>query len=59
MSDERARTHLAWLIWCFGQGYVKAEDRAILTNWVEEEPDADLLAMADEILSLLDRDTGG
>lgn len=24
-----ARTHVAWLLWCVNQGYLKAEDRAI------------------------------
>jgi hypothetical protein len=58
-----AREHLAWLIWCFDQGYVNPRDRAILTNWLLDDParlnphDAklrlQLLAMADEILALL------
>lgn len=57
------REHLAWLMYCYQQGYVKAEDRAILANWLLDDPatlhpdDAalhpHLLAMADEILDAL------
>ncbi len=56
------REHLAWLMWCYQQGYTNAEDRAILTNWFLDDPANDhredaklrveLLAMADEILAL-------
>ena len=56
-----ARTHIAWLLWCLQQGYVKAEDRAILHNWLDDDPatlhpnDAEtrphLLAMADEVIA--------
>lgn len=57
------REHLAWLMWCYKQGYVRAEDRAPMTNWLLhpesvlnpldiEERDA-LLAMADEILAMV------
>jgi hypothetical protein len=59
------REHLAWLIWCMSEGYVKAEDRAILSNWLLDDPatlhphDAELrphlLGMADEILTSLIR----
>lgn len=48
-------------MWCYQQGYVKAEDRAGMTNWLLEDPmtlhpdDAalrpHLLAMADEVLA--------
>lgn len=62
MSERSsARVHLAWLMWCYQQGYVKAEDRAGMTNWLLEDPmtlhpdDAalrpHLLAMADEVLA--------
>lgn len=59
MTD--ARTHTAWLLWCISEGYTKAEDRDILTNWLEKDPihpdDAalrpQLLAMADEVLALM------
>jgi hypothetical protein len=61
MTNEALRRHVAWLMWCLDQGYVNAEDRAVLTyNWLEEDPamlhpdDAarrpHLLAMADEII---------
>lgn len=59
-AGETSRTHIAWLIWCFQQGYVKAEDRAILDNWLDDDPatlhprDAELrphlLALADEVI---------
>jgi hypothetical protein len=62
-----ARTHLAWLIWCFNEGYVTAEDRAVSgPNWLLDDPatmhpdDAKLrphlLTMADEVLGLLAED---
>lgn len=61
MSD--ARTHLAWLIWCYGQGYIKPEDRDILTNWLLDDDASltkndvvtkhELLAAADEVLTAL------
>jgi hypothetical protein len=59
MSSD-ARLHVAWLLWCIDQGYVNAADRAILQNWLKDDPatlhpdDAarrpHLLAMADEVL---------
>lgn len=52
-------------MWCFQQGYVKAEDRAILTNWLLNDESTlhvddlalkpHLLAMADEVLDALAR----
>ena len=58
------REHLAWLIWCMNQGYVKVADRAGMDNWLLEDPatlhasDAELrphlLAMADEVLRQID-----
>ena len=61
MPMTNARTHLAWLMWCYAEGYGNAEDRAIMTNWLLDDPatlspgDAavrrDLLDMADEILA--------
>lgn len=64
MSDS-ARSHLAWLIWCYQQGYTNAEDRAIITSWMDDpesevHPDdvklrRHLLAMADEVLAILER----
>jgi hypothetical protein len=55
------REHIAWLLYCLDQGYTKAEDRALLENWllvsnnelttVELELKADLLAMADEVIA--------
>ena len=59
--ESSTRTHIAWLLWCLDQGYENAADRAILTNWLEDDPatlhpdDAvrreHLLAMADEVIS--------
>lgn len=56
------REHLAWLMWCYRQGYSNPIDREILTNWMGDDPaslvpeDAEerdhLLVMADEILAL-------
>lgn len=60
-----ARTHLAWLLWCYQQGYANPQDRAIMTNWIADDPEQkplcledevereNLLAMADEILRML------
>lgn len=57
------REHLAWLIYCVDHGYTAADDRAILTNWLLQDPstlhpdDAELrphlLAMADEVLEAM------
>jgi len=59
--DEAVRCRVAWLMWCLNQGYVNVEDRAILGNWLEEDPAAlhpddaaqrpHLLAMADEVIA--------
>jgi hypothetical protein len=63
---EDARTHLAWLMWCFQEGYVKAEDREIITNWLTDPAELaaltpqdaklreNLLTMADEVLTVLE-----
>jgi hypothetical protein len=62
---ETARERLAYLMWCYQEGYVKAEDRAIGDgNWLlldasELHPDdvelrEHLLVMADEVLRLID-----
>lgn len=66
---DKLRAHVGWLIWCYGQGYVKAEDRAPLTNWLLDDPvtlhpdDAalrpHLLAMADEVLATIERPGAG
>jgi hypothetical protein len=64
MSDrDKVRYHLAWLMWCFHQGYIKAEDRVGMENWLLDDPatlhPADaalvpyLLEMADEVLRLV------
>ena len=55
------REHVAWLMWCLNQGYVNAEDRSILSNWLKDDPDTlhpddarlrpHLLAMADEVIA--------
>ena len=57
------REHLAWLMWCFYQGYRTRADRAVVVNWLLETDDQlspndiaerdSLLEMADEILDLL------
>jgi hypothetical protein len=60
-----ARFHLAWLLWCYEQGYTKAEDReGGIGNWLLRDPATlcaedvelrlDLLAMADEVLAALE-----
>jgi len=58
---ESARVHLAWLMWCFEEGYRTAEDRVIMENWIALPDEAlslddvitkeNLLAMADEIIA--------
>ncbi len=64
MARNQVREHIGWLIWCMAQGYVKAEDRASLTNWLLEDEATlteddratklALLVMADEILREID-----
>jgi hypothetical protein len=60
MADSiSAREHLAWLLWCVGEGYLKPEDRG--ENWMAEDlttmhpADVELrhhlLVMADEVLA--------
>lgn len=57
------REHLAWLMYCYREGYRTSEERAHLTNWMAtddpsgEHPDDirlrdGLLTMADEVLDL-------
>lgn len=61
MTKDDARVHLAWLMWCFSEGYKNAEDRAIMENWFgehqdnreDEETRRALLMMADEVLAAL------
>lgn len=58
-----ARVTLAWLMWCYEQGYADPADRAILTNFMADDPDThspgdaetmrSLLAMADEVLAIV------
>lgn len=60
----RLREHVAWILWCINQGYVLAEDRAILANWLLDDPSTlhpddakirpGLLDMADEVLNAID-----
>jgi hypothetical protein len=53
---------LAWLMWCYSEGYTKPEDRDILDNWMgepaphpdDEEERIALLGMAAEILAVMD-----
>lgn len=67
-GTETPRVRLAWLMWCYEQGYTDPADRAILTNWMGDDPatlhpddmkqrDA-LLGMADEILALMRAEKG-
>ena len=54
-TTEALRAHVAWLMWCLDQGYVSAEDRAVLeeasrrqgepANWLLDDP-----AKVDEVL---------
>lgn len=63
MNVSEARFHLAWLMWCFKEGYTKAEDRAILDNWLlgdlttmhpeDVKLRSELLRAADEVLAAL------
>lgn len=67
MTEKRIREHVGWLIWCVSQGYVRAEDREGLTNWLLEDDSglhpadvelkAGLLAAADEVLARLAEST--
>jgi hypothetical protein len=62
-GTETPRIRLAWLMWCYEQGYKVPEDRAIITNWLGDDDalltsndrrDRDaLLGMADEVLDLM------
>jgi hypothetical protein len=59
--ESDARVHLAWLMYCWKEGYTNAEDRAVLPNWLLEPDELlhrddvalrpHLLAMADEVLA--------
>lgn len=63
------RTHVAWLLWCANQGYLKPEDRKILRrpHLFEADPETlhpiDLserrvyLQMADEVLAAIEDET--
>lgn len=65
------RETLAWLMWCYEQGYMTPEDRAVGGgNWIADEPDdrlhpddvttkAALLEMAGEVLAALDAEVRG
>lgn len=63
MTRAKARTHLAWLMYCFMEGYHTAEDRKFMTNWLLDDPETltphdrvlreHLLETADEILAAL------
>lgn len=62
-DDLRTREHLAWLMYCYAEGYTAPADRAVLTNWMSESDESllpedrrtkhSLLAMADEVLAAL------
>lgn len=57
------RETVAWLLWCANQGYIKDEDRAVLTNWFlddhrtlnidDYESQAGWLSMADEVIAAI------
>lgn len=63
MTAFTAREQLAWLMYCYQQGYADPADRAVLSNWMRDDPatlteddlrlQRELLAMADEVLALL------
>jgi len=63
VDEEALRAEVAWLIWCLAEGYIKPEDREILTNWLLEDPATlhvndvvakpHLLAMADQVIDLV------
>jgi hypothetical protein len=68
MSD--LRTRIAWLLWCANQGYILAEDRALVDNIFEADPTTlhsddqrdvpGWLDMADAVIRELERsDCGG
>jgi hypothetical protein len=37
MTAPDLRERIGWMLWCLDQGYVKAEDIAILNNWLLED----------------------
>jgi hypothetical protein len=59
-------TRVAWLLWCFQEGYIAAEDRVGMTNWLEEDPRQlhpddqalwpQLLALANEVIAAVRED---
>jgi hypothetical protein len=61
MSATTDRQQIAWLLWCIRQGYTRPEDRAILTNWMGDDPSMmhpadvverdELLLLADDVLA--------
>jgi hypothetical protein len=63
--SDATREHVAWLLWCANQGYLLAEDRAVLSGGPDtfisdmQHPD-DLgqlpgwLDMADQVLAAID-----
>lgn len=63
---DEAVTTLAWLMWCYQEGYTKAEDRAVMENWFGEHQDnaedeqtrQDLREMAAEVLAVLEAERG-
>lgn len=65
---DQLRCKVAWLMWCLDEGYVKEEDRAILSNWLLDDPatltehDRELrpalLAMADQVIALVAKQVG-
>lgn len=66
--SDATREHVAWLLWCANQGYILAEDRAVLNGGPETfvadmqhpEDRAKLpgwLDMADQVLAAIDTET--
>lgn len=65
-TNADVRQQLAWLMWCYAEGYRTSEDRELMENWMGEHQDnaedeatrQTLLAMADEVLAALDAERG-
>ncbi len=61
----QARVHLAWLMWCWNEGYRTIEDRALMENWFGEHQDnaedeatrQHMLTMAGEVLDTLEAES--
>lgn len=66
-GEKPARLTLAWLMWCYEEGYGNPVDRAGMENWMAGDPARmhpddvksrrHLLGMADEVLAALAAET--